>query len=180
MLELMHRTGIRVGELCGVYLAELRPDGDGTGEIHLRAAATKGKKAPAIFTVDAFTMALLERWLIARQPWAAAARAWAKANGEKPHLFIRIRSGTGQGGPVTRGDVWKVMQRLAQRAGIDGQVSPHMLRHTFATELLREGYNIREVQELMRHRHVSTTEIYTHVSSNLRERLRLRELARRG
>jgi len=65
-------------------------------------------------------------------------------------------------------------ERLGKRAGI-GHVTPHMLRHTYATELLEEGFNLREVQELLGHAHVSTTQIYTHVAmTDLKDKLRRR------
>jgi integrase/recombinase XerD len=77
-------------------------------------------------------------------------------------MFVTLR-----GGQVDRRYVWEMVGRFARKAGVEKHVTPHMLRHTYATELLREGFDIREVQELLRHADVRTTVLYTHVSPEL-------------
>ena len=123
------------------------------GEIHVRPEVAKGGREATVY-LDPATLALLERWKPVRRQYAAG----------KPHLFVRVRKGDGQGGPLTRRDVYKMVRRRAAKAAVGRPVSPHMLRHTFATDLLRDGdFNLREVQTLCRHADIRTTVIYTHV-----------------
>lgn len=144
ILTLMHRSGLRVGEVCGLHLRDLRLE---DGQVHLRAEIAKGGKE-AYGYLDAHTAELLRSWIVVRRRHAAG----------KPHLFTTLK-----GRPVTRKYCWEMMGRFARRAGIERQVNPHMLRHTYATELLREGFNVREVQQLLRHEDIRTTVVYTHI-----------------
>lgn len=144
MLELMHRCGLRVSEACGLYLRDVHW---GEGTIHLRPEVAKGGVEATAY-LDPKSEALLERWKNERRRYAA----------RKPHLFTTL-----QGGPVDRRYCWSMIRRCARRAGIERGVHPHMLRHTYATELLRDGFNLREVQQLLRHADIRTTTIYTHL-----------------
>jgi integrase/recombinase XerD len=144
MLTVMHRCGLRVGEVCGLHLRDLKLE---ERQVHLRSEIAKGGKE-AFAYLDDHTAELLRGWITVRRQYAA----------RKPHLFTTLK-----GGPVDRRYVWSMMGRYAKRAGIDRRVHPHMLRHTYATELLREGFNVREVQQLLRHSDIRTTVIYTHI-----------------
>jgi integrase/recombinase XerD len=156
ILELMHRSGLRVSEACGIHLRDINWR---ELEIHLRPEVAKGgREAPAY--LDPRSVELLERWKTVRRQYAAG----------KPHFFTTL-----QGGPVTRQYVYAMVQRMRKRAGIKKPVSPHVLRHTYATELLREGFNIVEVQKLMRHADIRSTVIYTEiVDRELKEKIRRR------
>jgi len=145
ILALMHRSGLRVSEVCGLHLRDLRWR---EGQIHLRPEVAKGRREGFAY-FDPHTEELLRRWKDARRCYAAG----------KPHLFTTLK-----GGPVSRFYCWQMMRRYARRAGVDEhRVHPHVLRHTYATELLREGFNVREVQQLLRHADIRTTVLYTHV-----------------
>jgi integrase/recombinase XerD len=145
ILELMVGSGLRVSETCALQLRDVHW---GEGTIHLRSAITKGGKEATAYA-GRRAEALLERWKIERRQYAA----------RRPHLFTTL-----EGGPVDRRYVWSMVRRYARRAGIDHPVWPHMLRHTYATDLLRSGrFNLVEVQHLMRHDDVRTTTIYTHL-----------------
>jgi integrase/recombinase XerD len=156
LLGLMHRSGLRVSEACGLHLrdVDLREL-----EIHLRPEIAKGgREATAYF--DEETGELLERWKVVRRNYAA----------RKPHLFTTLT-----GGPVRRQYVYEMIVRYARRAGIEKPVSPHVLRHTYATELLREGFNLVQVQKLMRHADIRSTILYTEIIDvELKEKVRRR------
>lgn len=143
MLTLMHRSGLRVSEACGLHLRDLHLD---EGQLHIRAEVAKGGREAYAY-LDAQAIELLRSWIIVRRRYAA----------RKPHLFTTLK-----GGPVSRKYCWAMVQRYARRAEIR-PIHPHMLRHTYATELLREGFNVREVQQLLRHSDIRTTVIYTHI-----------------
>ena len=99
---------------------------------------------------------------------ATALRAWL-ADG-RPHLARPIRHPTDAvfltrtGRPTRRDDVWRIVKKRAAAAGIERPISPHTLRHSFATHLLTGGANLRAVQAMLGHADLSTTQIYTHVS----------------
>lgn len=146
-LELMYRCGLRVSEACGITVRDVKWS---DGQILLKEEISKNRTA-AYVPVPATTMAGLQRWKAVRRQYARP---------DVPNLLI-----TKTGHPVLRGQAYKMVNRYAERAGI-GHCTPHMLRHTFATELLRDGADIRAVQEILRHKDVQTTMIYTHVSQN--------------
>lgn len=156
MMMLMHRSGLRVGELVGLHIRDIRWD---EGTIHLRGEITKGNRE-AFGYFDEATGEMLQRWIAVRRKYAAG----------KPHLFTTLK-----GGPVSRKYVWEMVGRYARRAELERKVHPHMLRHTYATELLREGFNIVEVQKLLRHSDVRTTSIYLHIQdAELQQKIRNR------
>lgn len=156
ILELMYRCGLRVGETCKLELRDIHWR---DSKIHLRPEITKGG-VEAVAYLDQTAEQLLERWKPVRRRYAAG----------KPHLFTTLH-----GGPVDRKYCWAMMRRYARRAGIDRPVNPHMLRHTYATELLADGFDVREVQQLLRHADIRTTVVYTHLhEAALQERIRAR------
>lgn len=153
MLGVMYRCGLRVSECCGLKLRDVDWE---SGEVRLRG---KGGAERVAYLDDA-TLALLKRWKDVRRKYAAG----------KPHLFTTLA-----GGPVSRKYMWAAMQRMARRAGLDRKLGPHTLRHSFATELLREGFDLREVQDALGHADVRNTQRYTHVhDAELRRKLRAR------
>lgn len=144
ILELLYGCGLRVSELCGLDVPDLDPR-----DRCLRVLG-KGRKerlvpvgAPALRAVDA--------WLREGRPRCLGRRPVAA-------LFLNRR-----GGRLSRVSVWEILRRRAGEAGITTPLSPHTLRHTYATHLLEGGADLRAVQELLGHADIGTTEIYTHV-----------------
>lgn len=159
MLAVMHRCGLRVSEVCGLHLRDVDWR---EGSIRIRPEVAKGGREAVVYLDDP-TRQLLERWKDVRRHYAAG----------RPHLFTTLK-----GGPVGRRYVWEMVARYARRAGIARPVWPHLLRHTFATDLLREGFTIAEVQKLMRHADLRTTAIYLHVhDADLAQKVRRRGTA---
>jgi integrase/recombinase XerD len=160
-LALMHRCGLRVSEVCGLHLRDVRWK---ESAIHLRSEVTKGGREAVIY-MDGPTQDLLRRWVEVRRRYAAG----------RPWLLTTLA-----GGPLSRQAVWQMTARRARRAGI-AHAHPHMLRHTFATELLAEGFSILEVQRLLRHSDLRTTAIYLHlVDVDLAAKVRRRGSETRG
>ena len=141
VLELMYRAGLRVGEVVRLAVRDIELDGV------VRVHDGKGGDGTAYFSASRVAP-LISRWLDARAEIAPGGDV----------LFVDAR-----GGPVSVRYVQRLVARLKVEAGIGGKCTPHVLRHTFATERLDEGFSIREVQELLRHANVATTEVYTHV-----------------
>lgn len=157
LMELMYRAGLRVSECCGLQLRDWRRR---EGQIHLRPEVAKGGRE-AFAYLDPIAEQFLTRWVEVRRRHAA----------RRPHLFTTLR-----GGPLDRRDVWRMVVRRARKAGI-GHAHPHMLRHSFATSLLAEGFNVREVQRLLRHADLRTTTIYLEIrEQELAEKIRRRPL----
>ncbi len=149
MLELLYATGLRVSELVALRLAEVSlADG-------LVRVTGKGQKERVV-PVGEEARLWLERYLAQSRPELLQGRA-ADA------VFV-----TRRGGPMTRQMFWKLIRGYALRADIRAPLSPHGLRHAFATHLLNHGADLRVVQLLLGHADISTTQIYTHVA---RERL---------
>ncbi len=150
MLELMYASGLRVSELVALKLVELSLN-DGV----LRITGKGGKTRLVPFGEQA-------RVWIGR--YLKEARAIILNGQVDDALFV-----TGRGGPMTRQMFWILIKKHAARADIRGPLSPHTLRHAFATHLLNHGADLRVVQLLLGHADISTTQIYTHVA---RERLK--------
>ncbi|HEX9173075.1 MAG TPA: site-specific tyrosine recombinase XerD [Telluria sp.] len=150
MLELMYASGLRVSELVTLKLVELSLN---DGVLRITGKGSKTRLVP--FGQEARIW--LERYL-------GGARAIILNGQVDDALFV-----TGRGGPMTRQMFWIVVKKHALRAGIQGPLSPHTLRHAFATHLLNHGADLRVVQLLLGHSDISTTQIYTHVA---RERLK--------
>ena len=157
MLELLYATGLRVSELVGLS----------TSDINLQegyvVAMGKGKKQRLV-PVGRTAVEHVQRYLDgARAALLGSGRSRRARQGGNA-LFI-----TPRGGPFTRQGFWKLIRRYALKAGIRKSISPHKLRHSFATHLVEGGADLRAVQTMLGHADLSTTQIYTHVN---RARLR--------
>ncbi len=150
MLELMYASGLRVSELVGMKSVHL-----GLSEGVLRVTGKGSKERLVPFGEEAH--AWLQRYLADGRPAILQRRA-------SDALFVTVR-----GAAMTRQMFWNLVKRYAQAAGITAPLSPHTLRHAFATHLLNHGADLRAVQMLLGHADIGTTTIYTHVA---RERLR--------
>jgi integrase/recombinase XerD len=150
MLELLYASGLRVSELVTIKTVQV-----GLAEGCLRVTGKGSKERLVPFGEEAHT------WL---RRYIADARAEILHGQSSDALFV-----TARGGAMTRQMFWKLIKAHALRAGIDAPLSPHTLRHAFATHLLNHGADLRAVQMLLGHADISTTTIYTHVA---RERLR--------
>lgn len=149
ILELFFSTGLRVSELCS-----LDNDLDLTrDEFSIRG---KGEKVRVVFLSEAAKDAI-KAYLKARKDMGEA-------------LFVNVARGSGKAGRLTPRSIELMIKQYAAKAGITKKVTPHVLRHSFATDLLQNGADIRSVQQLLGHASISTTQIYTHVTdSHLRE-----------
>ncbi len=151
MLELMYASGLRVSELVGLSSVQL---GLSEGAVRVTGKGAKERLVP--FGAEAHD------WLVR---YLAEARAPILGGRSSEALFV-----TARGAAMTRQMFWTLVKRHARTAGITVPLSPHTLRHAFATHLLNHGADLRAVQMLLGHADISTTTIYTHVA---RERLRL-------
>ena len=146
MIELLYATGLRVSELCGLELNDLNLS---TGYLIARGKGAKERIVP----VGAIARAAVENWLDGPRTEYARGR-------ETRFLFL------GPGARrLTRQGFWKLLKRYAWLAGIDRPISPHKLRHSFATHLLERGADLRAVQAMLGHADVGPTQINTHVDS---------------
>jgi integrase/recombinase XerD len=150
MLELMYASGLRVSELVGLKLVELSLN---DGVLRVTGKGSKTRLVP--FGQEA------RRWI---ERYLKDARGVILDGQVDDALFV-----TARGGPMTRQMFWVLIKKHAARADITGPLSPHTLRHAFATHLLNHGADLRVVQLLLGHADISTTQIYTHVA---RERLK--------
>jgi integrase/recombinase XerD len=150
MLELLYACGLRVSELVTLKTVQV-----GLAEGCLRVTGKGSKERLVPFGEEA------HGWM---QRYTAEARSDILNGQASEALFV-----TARGGAMTRQMFWKLIKAHALRAGIDAPLSPHTLRHAFATHLLNHGADLRAVQMLLGHADISTTTIYTHVA---RERLR--------
>jgi integrase/recombinase XerD len=148
MLEVLYATGLRVSELVGLQRGDLNAD------LGLVRCVGKGSKE-RIVPVGKPALKAVEAYLASRRDAA-------------PHLFLGNK-----GQPLTRVAFWRITSRYARQAGIRTPISPHTLRHSFATHMLEGGADLRAIQELLGHANIATTQIYTHVSVD-----RLREVYR--
>ncbi|WP_375140198.1 site-specific tyrosine recombinase XerD [Azohydromonas aeria] len=150
MLELMYASGLRVSELVGLSMLSV-----GLAEGVLRVTGKGAKERLVPFGEEA------HGWL---RRYLAEARGAILGARQSDALFVTVR-----GEAMTRQMFWQLVKKHARAAGIDAPLSPHTLRHAFATHLLNHGADLRAVQLLLGHADISTTTIYTHVA---RERLR--------
>ncbi len=149
ILELLFSTGLRVSELCALD-SDLDLSRD---ELSVRG---KGDKVRVVF-LSATAKGALARYLKVRKDMGEA-------------LFVNNARGTEPGGRLTPRSIERLIKRYAIKAGITKKVTPHVLRHSFATDLLTNGADLRSVQQLLGHASINTTQIYTHITdSHLRE-----------
>jgi len=155
LLEFLYGTGARISEATGLDVDELALDDDPV----VRLAGKGGKHR--IVPVGSYAVRALQAYLVRARPLLAAK---SRRTTVVPAVFLNAR-----GGRLTRQGAWGVLQAAADRAGL-ADVSPHTLRHSFATHLLDGGADIRVVQELLGHASVTTTQIYTLITvDKLRE-----------
>jgi len=152
ILELLYATGMRVSELVNLKIEDLYLD---IGFIRCKG---KGKKE-RLLPLSELSKKLLEEYLEIYRP-----KILKNRNSE--YVFVNNRAK-----PLSRQSIWKMIKHYARKAGINKKITPHTLRHSIATHLLERGANLRFVQEILGHRNLSTTQIYTHIN-----RMRLKEI----
>jgi integrase/recombinase XerD len=183
LLELLYGTGARISEAVGLAVDDVdlgerdaaEPAGAGGtagvggpggesagrprgGSVLLSGKGGKQRRVP----LGSFAAEAIEAYLIRVRPGLAAGPSAVARAGK---LFLNAR-----GGPLSRQSAWSVLRAAAERAGLDADISPHTMRHSFATHLLERGADVRVVQELLGHSSVTTTQIYTLVTiDQLRE-----------
>lgn len=145
LIEVMYATGLRVSELVNLKLSDLHL------QLGLIQTVGKGDKE-RIIPIGEVAADWLTRYF-------ASSRLALLKGKASPYVFLNDR-----GGQLTRQGVWKIIKKLVAEAGITKDVSPHTLRHSFATHILENGADLRIVQELLGHADISTTQIYTHIS----------------
>ena len=158
LLELLYASGARISEVVGLDVDDLDLVSDErTGAVLLRGKGGKERVVP----FGGPARVALEAWLVRGRPHLAA----VGAGSTRGAVFLNAR-----GGRLSRQSAWTVLDRAAGRAGVTAEVSPHTLRHSFATHLLEGGADVRTVQELLGHASVTTTQVYTLVTvDSLRE-----------
>lgn len=150
MLELLYATGLRISELVSLRMDELNLD--------LGFVRTQGKgKKERLVPTGRVAQAIMRRYLADSRPQFLKGKT-------SEYCFL-----SREGEPMTRQAFWKTIKKYADLAGIRKTISPHKLRHSFATHLIERGADLRAVQEMLGHSDIATTQIYTHV---LGERLR--------
>ena len=152
LLEVLYGTGVRVSELVGLSLGDLDLDAA------LLRAFGKGRKE-RIVPIGVPAVRALVAWLGPEGRPEMAPAQWRR-RGDAEAVFLNHR-----GGRLSRQGAWDVLRRYALLVGLEGKLSPHVLRHSCATHMLDHGADIRAVQELLGHASISTTQVYTLVST---------------
>ena len=153
LLELLYSTGGRVSEIIGINindLAKIESDNEVIQTIKLRGKGSKERMVP----IGSYALNALDNYLVRVRPALVA-----KSVKNESALFLNSR-----GGRLSRQSAWNIVLASAQASGLEGRVSPHVFRHSYATHLLDGGADIRVVQELLGHSSVTTTQIYTLVT----------------
>ena len=161
LLELLYAAGLRVSEAVGLDRQDIQLD---AGFVRVIGKGDKERLVP----VGDVAIEAIERYLATvREPWLAIARARGLPPDHERRggpLFVSVR-----GRRLGRMEAWRTVQRAATAAGLSARVTPHTLRHSFATHLLEGGADLRVVQELLGHASITTTQLYTHLTG---ERIR--------
>jgi integrase/recombinase XerD len=147
LLEVMYACGLRASETIGLELSDIDMR---EGVLRARGKGSKERLVP-----------LGRQAIAAISAYLRGARSKLIGERHESKLFVNFR-----GGPLTRQGLYKIVQRHARDAGLSGQMSPHTLRHSFATHLLAGGCDLRAVQEMLGHADISTTQMYTHLSGD--------------
>jgi len=148
LLELLYSTGLRVSELVGLRVGDM--------EMRMGCLRCIGKgNKERIVPVGRKALAAVEQYLTESRPVLLRMRRHAPA---VPNLFVNRL-----GGKLSRVGVWKILAGYGRRAGLRAKLTPHKMRHSFATHLLEGGADLRSVQLMLGHADISTTQIYTHV-----------------
>jgi integrase/recombinase XerD len=151
MIELLYATGLRVSELCSVDVLDLEPD---LGVIRVMGKGSKERLVP-----------VGKEALTAIRAYVDGGRGQLLKGRTSRYLFV-----TARGGKLSRKSFWKLLIQHGRKAGIFHGLTPHTIRHSFATHLVERGADLRSVQTMLGHADISTTQIYTHVvRSRLRE-----------
>lgn len=157
MLEVLYSCGLRVSELCTLKLSDLFLD---EGFIKVKGKGSKERLVP----ISPRAVKELRMYFLDRNTWQIPPEY-------QDYVFITVKRGTRNIGRIM---VFHLIKQLAAQAGIDKNISPHTLRHSFATHLLEGGANLRAIQAMLGHESIATTEIYTHIDrSRLREEILL-------
>jgi integrase/recombinase XerD len=146
LLEVMYACGLRASEATGLEVGDVDVK---HGVLRARGKGSKERLVP-----------IGREAVNAVRIYAERGRPHLVGLRDQPKLFVNQR-----GGELTRQGLYKIVQRHARAAGLDGKMSPHTLRHTFATHLLAGGCDLRAVQEMLGHADIATTQIYTHLSA---------------
>jgi integrase/recombinase XerD len=146
LLELMYACGLRASEATGMQLSDIDLD---EGVLRARGKGAKERIVPIGSSAIAATRAYLQRG----RPALVGVQVQSR-------LLVNVR-----GGALTRQGLYKIVQGHARRAGLERKMSPHTLRHTFATHLLAGGCDLRSLQEMLGHADLATTQVYTHLSA---------------
>jgi integrase/recombinase XerD len=152
ILEVLYGTGLRISELVGLSLADLDLDG---GVLRAMGKGSKERVVPLLGLAEEAVRA----WLSPSGREALAPARWAR-RGDAEAVFLNAR-----GGRLSRQGAWGIVRRHGDRVGLGERLTPHVLRHSCATHLLDHGADIRVVQELLGHASISTTQVYTLVST---------------
>jgi len=147
ILETMYSAGLRVGELVGINDGDLDRE---EGLVRVRGKGRKERLAP----IGSYADRSIQRWLRQRQ------LSKGEPQGPQAPVFVNRF-----GRRITTRSIGRMLEKYLQQTGLDAQTTPHTLRHSFATHLLDRGADIRSVQELLGHKSLVTTQIYTHVST---------------
>ena len=157
LLEVLYGTGARISEAVGLDVDDIDLDG---GVVRLFGKGSKERVVP----VGSFAKAALERYFVGGRPVLVEGASARTTRESRAAVFLNAR-----GGRLSRQSAWTALQSAGAKAGLAAGISPHTLRHSFATHLLDGGADVRVVQELLGHASVTTTQIYTLVTV---ERLR--------